>query len=154
MVNINQAHVKDKLSPLWTKRGLRLWINVLLFKQAILLTGGTAMDVKEMKEYRKEYNLKLVQADGFFKEFGELDDKAYSDGAIDKKHKELMGLAISVVSRCNECICYHIEGCLNAGAGMDEIMEAIKIGVIGGGSITYPNARFAVKALEEFISKE
>jgi len=83
-----------------------------------------------------------------------LDDKTYSAGAIDKKHKELMGLAISVVSRCNECICYHIEGCLNAGSSVDEIMEAIQIGVIGGGSITYPNARFAMKVLEEFTSEE
>lgn len=60
-----------------------------------------------MKEYRKEYKLKLIQADDFFEEFGELDDKAYSVGAIDKKYKEFIGLAISVVSRCNECICYH-----------------------------------------------
>jgi len=112
------------------------------------------MDIEDMKEYRKEYNLKLIQADDFFKEFGELDDKTYSAGAIDKKHKELMGLAISVVSRCNECISYHIEGCINVGASIDEIMEAIKIGVIGGGSITYPNARFAMKVLEEFTSKE
>ncbi|APF28084.1 hypothetical protein NPD7_2243 [Clostridium sporogenes] len=112
------------------------------------------MDIKKMKGYRKEYNIKLIQADEFFKEFGELDDKTYSAGAIDKKHKELMGLAISVVSRCNECICYHMEGCINAGASVDEIMEAIKIGVIGGGSITYPNARFALKVLEEFISEE
>ncbi|WP_026887884.1 carboxymuconolactone decarboxylase family protein [Clostridium beijerinckii] len=112
------------------------------------------MNIKEMKEYRKEYNLKLIQTDDFFKEFGELDDKTYSAGAIDKKHKELMGLAISVVSRCNECICYHIEGCMDAGTSMQEIMEAIKVGVIGGGSITYPNARFAMKVLEEFISKE
>jgi len=112
------------------------------------------MDIEDMKEYRKEYNLKLIQADDFFKQFGELDDKTYSDGAIDKKHKELMGLAISIVSRCNECICYHIEGCKNFGASIDEIIEAIKIGVIGGGSITYPNARFAMKVLEEFTSKE
>ncbi|NRT36407.1 AhpD family alkylhydroperoxidase [Clostridium beijerinckii] len=112
------------------------------------------MEAKEMREYRKKYNLKLIEADDFFKEFGALDDNAYSAGAIDKKHKELMGLAISVVSRCNECICYHIEGCLNASANMDEIMEAIKIGVIGGGSITYPNARFAMKVLEEFASEK
>lgn len=111
------------------------------------------MNVEEMKEYWKEYNLKLNEADDFFKEFGALDDKVYSDGIIDKKHKELMGLAISVVSRCNECICYHIEGCLKAGANDLEIIEAIKIGVIGGGSIIYPNARFAIKTLEELKSK-
>jgi len=27
------------------------------------------------------------------------------------------------------------------------MIEAIKIGVIGGGSITYPSARFAIKAM-------
>ena len=63
-----------------------------------------------------------------------------------------MGLAISIVSRCNECICYHLESCKNAGATIDEIMGTLKIGVIGGGSITYPNKRFAMYALEEFTA--
>ncbi|MFE4429660.1 carboxymuconolactone decarboxylase family protein [Peribacillus butanolivorans] len=63
-----------------------------------------------------------------------------------------MGLVISIVSHCDEYICYHMEGCLNAGATIDEIMETLKIGVIGGGSITYPNARFAMHALEEFTA--
>lgn len=112
------------------------------------------MNIKEMKEYRHRYNQKLIQTDDFFKEFGKLDDITYSAGAIDKKHKELMGLAISIVSRCNECICYHMEGCINAGATIDEIMDSVKIGVIGGGSITYPNARFAMRVFEELISEE
>lgn len=43
-----------------------------------------------------------------------------------------------------------MEGCLNAGATIDEIMEPLKIGVIGGSSITYPNARIAMHTLEEF----
>ncbi len=107
------------------------------------------MDLKEMKNNRLEYNKKLTLSDGFFEKFGLLDDQAYADGAIDKKHKELMGLAISIVTRCNECISYHIEGCLKANASYEEIIETIKIGVIGGGSITYPNARFAIKVLEE-----
>lgn len=107
------------------------------------------MGFNKMKEYRIKYNEKLKLEDDFFDEFGKLDDEVYSDGAIDKKHKELMGLAISVATRCNECICYHIEGCFNAGASRKEIIEAIKIGVVGGGSITYPNARFAMKILEE-----
>lgn len=108
------------------------------------------MNTKEMKEYRAFYNKKLNETDEFFRVFGSLDDKTYSEGAISKKNKELMGLAISILSRCDECICYHIEGCINSGASKDEIIEAIKIGVIGGGSITYPNARFAIKVLEEF----
>ena len=100
------------------------------------------MNTREMKEYRVFYNKKLSETDEFFRVFGSLDDKTYSEGAISKKNKELMGLAISILSRCDECI--------NSGASKDEIIEAIKIGVIGGGSITYPNARFAIKILEEF----
>ncbi|WP_260286597.1 carboxymuconolactone decarboxylase family protein [Peribacillus aracenensis] len=41
-----------------------------------------------------------------------------------------------MVSHCDECICYHMEGCLNAGATIDEIMETFKIGVIGGGRLS------------------
>lgn len=107
------------------------------------------MESNEMKAFRLQYNKKLAEEDDFFTKFGTLDDQAYSNGAIDKKHKELMGIAISVVTRCNECICYHIEGCLKAGATRRELVEAIKIGVIGGGSITYPNARYALKIINE-----
>ncbi|MEI4623169.1 carboxymuconolactone decarboxylase family protein [Bacillus pfraonensis] len=63
-----------------------------------------------------------------------------------------MGLVISIVSHCDECICYHMKGCLNAGVTIDEIMETLKIGVIGGDSITYSNVRFAMHALEEFTA--
>ncbi|WP_396954530.1 carboxymuconolactone decarboxylase family protein [Neobacillus sp.] len=38
-----------------------------------------------------------------------------------------MGLVISIVSRCDECICYHMEGCKNGGATIDEIMEPSKL---------------------------
>lgn len=103
----------------------------------------------EMIERRQRLNALMGRNDGFFQEFGALDDKVYSAEAIDKKHKELMGLAISVATRCDECILYHIGGCLDAGAGREEIIEAVKMGVIGGGSITYPNARFAFEMLEE-----
>jgi AhpD family alkylhydroperoxidase len=91
----------------------------------------------------------MAETDSFFREFGALDDRAYEDGAIGKKHKELMGLAISVATRCDECILYHLDGCVREGAGRAEMVEAIKIGVMAGGSITYPNARFAFEVLEE-----
>lgn len=107
------------------------------------------MSFQELKEDRAIYNNKLQTADDFFTQFGKLDDEVYAAGAIDKKHKELMGLAISLLSRCNECICYHLEGCFTAGASRSQVIEAIKIGVIGGGSITYPHARFAIKMLDE-----
>lgn len=107
------------------------------------------MNIYEKNQQRQELNNKLAENDAFFKQFGELDDNVYSEGAIPKKYKELTGLSISVLTRCEECILYHLQGCLESKAGKKEIIEAIKMGVVGGGSITYPSARYAMKLLEE-----
>lgn len=107
------------------------------------------MQNQELTNQRNKFNRLMIETDSFFKEFGSLDDKVYQDGAISKKNKELMGLAISIATRCNECILYHINGCLDSKANKEEIVEAIKIGAIAGGSITYPNVRFAFEMLKE-----
>ncbi len=107
------------------------------------------MNIEKQNQQRQELNKKLIQNDVFFSEFGQLDDNVYSDGAIPKKYKELTRLSISVLTRCDECILYHLQGCLKSGAKRKEIVEAIKMGVIGGGSITYPSARYAIKLIEE-----
>lgn len=104
-------------------------------------------NVEEMRERRSRLNGVMREADDFFGRFGDLDDSAYAEGALGKKHKELMGLAISVATRCDECILYHLDGCEREAASKEEIVETIKIGVVAGGSITMPNARFAFEAL-------
>ncbi len=107
------------------------------------------MNIEEQNRKRTELNTQLNEADEFFKTFGSLDDSVYADGAIPKKYKELTGLSISVLSRCNECILYHLQECVIHEATKIEIVEAIKMGVIGGGSITYTNARYAMQLLTE-----
>ncbi len=102
-----------------------------------------------MRARRTALNERMAEADAFFREFGALDDGVYAGGAIVRKHKELMGMAISVATRCDECVLYHLDGCRREGASRAEIVEAIKIGVIAGGSITFPNARFAFAAMED-----
>jgi AhpD family alkylhydroperoxidase len=98
---------------------------------------------------RERLNELMADHDEFFSSFGALDDSVYADGAIPKLYKELTGLSISVATSCNECVEYHIEGALDAGADREQLIEAIKIGVIGRGSVTYPTARFAFAVLEE-----
>ena len=107
------------------------------------------MDIEEINKQRKSLNEELAKNDEFFKVFGQLDDKVYTEGAIPKKYKELTGLSISVLTRCEECILYHIQECLKVNTNKHELLEAIKIGVIGGGSITYPSARYAIKVINE-----
>ena len=105
-----------------------------------------------MRAHRARYNERMAEADASFREFGALDDRAYEDGAIGKKHKELMGLASSVATRCDKCIVHHLDGCAEEESSRAEVVEAVKIGVMAGGSITYPNARFTFDMLEQMGS--
>lgn len=107
------------------------------------------MNIKQQNETRTILNNLMAENDDFFSIFGNLDGEVYAEGAIPQKYKELTGLSISVLSRCEECILYHLQGCLAENASKNEIIEAIKMGVIGGGSITYPSARYAFKVMKE-----
>lgn len=58
----------------------------------------------ETRKYRAAMNEKILNS-GFndFKKFFGLDHKAYVEGALPVKMKELMGLVASMVLRCNDC---------------------------------------------------
>ena len=100
-------------------------------------------------DQRLVLNRLMADSDPFFSEFGKLDDEAYKEAAIPKKYKELTGLTISIISHCNECVDFHIEQCLKANTSKEELIESIKMGVIGGGSVTYQTARYAFRKLKE-----
>jgi len=105
--------------------------------------------IEEKNKERQTLNNIMFKEDQFFENFAELDNITYADNVIPKKYKELMGLSISIVSKCEECILYHIQACIKEGASKDEIIETIKISVIGGGSVLFPFARYAFKILQE-----
>jgi len=65
-----------------------------------------------------------------FKKFFALDTKAYHEGAIPAKYKELMGLTASMVLRCNDCIFYHLDQSIKLGAKKGELYEAMNIALI------------------------
>ncbi|MBT8486570.1 MAG: carboxymuconolactone decarboxylase family protein [Phycisphaerales bacterium] len=78
-----------------------------------------------------------------------LDAAAYEDGALPAATKELLGLVASAVLRCNDCIDYHLERCVGAGIGRDEIVEALNVAVVVGGTIVIPHLRHALATLDE-----
>lgn len=81
--------------------------------------------------------------------FFNLDTKAYEPGALDGKTKELLGLVASAVLRCDDCIAYHIDRCVELGATDEELWESLDIALIVGGSIVIPHLRRAVEFLDE-----
>jgi AhpD family alkylhydroperoxidase len=83
------------------------------------------------------------------KRFFGLDTKAYDEGALPAKTKELLGLSASMVLRCDDCIAYHIDRCVELGARDEELFEVFDIALIVGGSIVIPHLRRAVEFLDE-----
>lgn len=82
--------------------------------------------------------------------FASLHGAAFCDGALDRKSKELIALAISVAERCDGCIASHAQGAARAGATRDEVAEAIGVAVLmcGGPATIYGPRAFA--AFDEF----
>lgn len=81
--------------------------------------------------------------------FFQLDTACYKPGALDAKTKELLGLAASMVLRCDDCIAYHVDRCLDEGLSDDELWECFDIALLVGGSIVIPHLRRAVDFLDQ-----
>ena len=57
-------------------------------------------------------------------------DATYKDGtAINRKNKELIAIAASLIAQCQGCLKGHIRKAISLGASRDEISEAIVVAV-------------------------
>lgn len=83
------------------------------------------------------------------KRFFSLDHQTYQDGALSVKTKELLGLVASAVLRCDDCIAYHIDQCVNIGCTDEEIWESLDVALIVGGSIVIPHLRRGIEFLDQ-----
>jgi alkylhydroperoxidase/carboxymuconolactone decarboxylase family protein YurZ len=54
-----------------------------------------------------------------------------------------------MVLRCDDCIAYHVDQAVKAGASDQELWETFDIGLVVGGSIVIPHLRRAVAFLDE-----
>jgi AhpD family alkylhydroperoxidase len=72
------------------------------------------------------------------------------DGALDGKTKELVALGIGIASLCDDCIAFHTQGALKAGASREEITETIGVAIFMGGGPAAMYAAHAMEALEQF----
>lgn len=79
--------------------------------------------------------------------FGTLTQAASKDGALDKKTKELMAVAISICIRCDGCIAYHTYSAIKAGATREEMSETIGLAIEMGGG---PSTVYGAEALQAY----
>lgn len=107
-----------------------------------------AQRLAHFRAHRQEMNDRILGTGHLgVKRFFNLDTAAYRDGALDGRTKELLGLVASCVLRCNDCIDYHLEQCVAAGWSDDELVDALNVALVVGGSIFIPHLRHAVETL-------
>jgi AhpD family alkylhydroperoxidase len=103
----------------------------------------------EFRVYRKKMNERILGAGHLgIKRFFNLDTKAYEDGALDARTKELLGLVASAVLRCNDCIDYHLIQCVEMALSDEELYEALNVALVVGGSIVIPHLRHAFETID------
>jgi len=106
--------------------------------------------IKEIILKRKKAHKKLLDLKSkTYRAFLDMERAAYADGALTKKHKELIAVGISVVIDCESCMQWHIEQAAKAGASAQEVLEALEVGMEMGGGPATVSVRFALEVMDQ-----
>jgi AhpD family alkylhydroperoxidase len=112
-------------------------------------------DLEDFRHYREKMNERILSSGNLgIKRFFALDSRAYENGVLDVKTKEMLGLVASTVLRCNDCITYHVIRCVQEGVSDEMLLEALNVALIVGGSITIPHIRRAIETLDQCREKQ
>jgi len=107
------------------------------------------VDLDAFNDYRKKMNERILSSDNLeMKRFWALDSRAYEPGALDERTKELLGLVASMVLKCDDCVTYHVVRCVQLGVTDEELLEALNVALVVGGSIIIPHIRRAVETID------
>lgn len=88
-----------------------------------------------------------------YEAFLEMEKAAFCNGALPKKVKELIAVGISVVIDCESCMQWHIQQAAKAGSSIQEVLEAVEVGMEMGGGPATVSARFALEVMENVYGK-
>jgi ribonuclease HI len=104
----------------------------------------------DFQKFRTELNEEILACGHLgMKRFFALDHQAYEPGALDTKTKELLGLVASTILRCDDCITYHLVRAGEAGWSRAQVIDALSVAMVVGGSITIPHVRRAFARMRE-----
>ncbi len=78
---------------------------------------------------------------------------ASADGALDKKTKELIALAIGITQRCDGCIGFDAKALKELGATRQEVAEVMAMSVYMGGGPALMYAADALRAYDQFSAE-
>ena len=82
--------------------------------------------------------------------FANLSQAATKEGALDKKTKELIAIALAVANHCPGCLGFHAQTLVKLGVSREELMDTLGMAVYMGGGPSLMYAADALDAFEEF----
>jgi AhpD family alkylhydroperoxidase len=99
-------------------------------------------------------NLAKLRSDApdVMKAFNDLARSATRDGALSRKTKELIALALGVAAHCDACIGFHVQALVKLGTTKAELEEALSMAVYMGGGPSLMYSANALAAFEEFAA--
>ena len=95
---------------------------------------------------RDEFDKSLPEVMSYYTSFRKA---AYRDGALSQKIKRLIALAVGLEAGCTRCIIGQTRDAVEAGASKAEIMEAVSIAIVMGGTPVSAETWRVVKVLKE-----
>ncbi|MCS6990534.1 MAG: carboxymuconolactone decarboxylase family protein [Chitinophagales bacterium] len=102
--------------------------------------------VESFQDYRAQMNARILGRNNkVINRLFNLDTHAYSEGHLSVKTKEFIGLAASLVLRCDDCVKYHLQRCYELNATTEEVFEVFGLACLIGGTIVIPHLRRAVE---------
>ena len=106
--------------------------------------------IEQIVETRKKAHGYYLKKSKVYRSFLSMEKATYSDGDLNKRTKELIAIGISVVINCESCMEWHIKQALDDGATVEQVIEAIGVGMEMGGGPATASARFAMNVLEHY----
>lgn len=103
------------------------------------------------EELREPAKALRQQIPDVLKGYGEMHAAVMNDGAISKKTKELIAIALAVAERCDGCITSHTRSAALLGLTKEEIAEAIGVAILLSGG---PGTVYGPRAYESFLEFE
>jgi AhpD family alkylhydroperoxidase len=98
---------------------------------------------KEFSQHRRELAPEVEKA------FHDFSKAAFADGALPRKLKQLIAVAVAHATQCPYCIRGHTQGALQDGASEREIMEAIWVAAEMRAGAAFAHSVIALEAMAE-----
>lgn len=98
---------------------------------------------------RTQFKKMRELAPDVYRAFLEFDQKAFKDGALPAKTKELMALAIAQITQCAWCVQAHTRKSAQAGASDAEIAETTFVAMAMAAGAAWSHGGLALQCLQE-----